>query len=712
MQLIRLENLCKSYRRGNLTIPVLQGVSLNVDRGELVALVGTSGSGKSTLMNILGCLDRPTSGQYWLDGREISSASADERATLRNTKIGFVFQNFNLLPRTSALNNARLPLDYSPAHPCEGDSRRHAERMLQLVGLSERMDHEPAALSGGQQQRVAIARSLMNRPSLLLADEPTGNLDSRTTEEVLRLLQRLNQEEGLTIILVTHDENVARHASRVIRINDGAIVDEGQPSERRRLNSTQTANLPPPPDASVNASWTGLKNLARTSRTALRALRRNIMRSALTCLGIVIGIAAVIAMMEIGGGSSRSIQRAIASLGASVIQIDPADVSVGGVSSGRGGRATLTMEDADALRLECSALQNVAPSVDCWGQVVYANRNWRPGRILGATPDYLAVRNWPVEEGDPFTADDVRASSAVCLIGRTVAEKLFGTESPLGKEVRLRGVGLKVLGILARKGANVMGQDQDDFLLAPLTTVKFRVTGQRQSTQPVGPVSSSTSANTPSQVYPGQLAPLYPPQSVSQAVNTPQLIRFTDLDDVWVAAGSPHNIPLAIRQVTAVLRDRHHIQAGALDDFKIRDHTEISETFAATSRVMTNLLLVVALISLVVGGVGIMNIMLVSVTERTREIGIRMALGARARDILRQFLVEAVVLCLAGGVVGILLGRGASVTITNLLHWPTLLSLPAIIASVAVSCTVGIAFGFYPAWKASRLDPIEALRYE
>jgi ABC-type antimicrobial peptide transport system permease subunit len=436
------------------------------------------------------------------------------------------------------------------------------------------------------------------------------------------------------------------------------------------------------------------------------------MRSMLTCLGIVIGIAAVIAMMELGGGSSRSIQQAISSLGASMIQIDPADVSVAGVNSGGGGRATMTMEDADALRSECSALQSVAPSVDCWGQVVYGNQNWRPGRVLGATPDYLAVRNWPVAQGEPFTEEDVHSSAAVCLIGQTVAEKLFGTESPLGKELRLRGIGLKVVGVLAFKGANVMGQDQDDFLLAPLTTIKFRVTGQRQGGQSVAAPSSASSANTRSQAYPSQQPPLYPPQSASQAVNTPQLVRFPNLDDVWVAAGSPQNIPAAIRQVTAVLRDRHHLPPGTPDDFKIRDHTEIAQTFAATSRVMTNLLLVVALISLIVGGVGIMNIMLVSVTERTREIGIRMAVGARGRDILRQFLIEAVVLCLAGGTVGILLGRGASVAITALLHWPTLLSLPAIIASVAVSCTVGIVFGFYPAWKASRLDPIEALRYE
>jgi macrolide transport system ATP-binding/permease protein len=711
-ELIHLDNICKNYYRGTLEIPVLQGVSLTIARGELVALVGTSGSGKSTLMNILGCLDRPTSGSYRLEGKEIASLSADERAGLRNTKIGFVFQNFNLLPRTSALNNARMPLDYSAAHPSDTDSCSHAERMLKLVGLADRMDHEPAALSGGQQQRVAIARALINRPQLLLADEPTGNLDSRTTEEVLRMFQELNEKEGLTIIIVTHDESVARHAQRIIRMKDGVIVVEGPPVQSQPADRIQSPDLPPPPGIPLHRRVSQFKHTTRTGRMALRALRRNVMRSMLTCLGIVIGIAAVIAMMELGGGSSRSIQQAIASLGASMIQIDPAAVSVGGVSSGSGGEATLTMEDAEALRNECGALQNVAPSVDCWGQAVYGNVNWRPGRILGTTPEYLAVRNWPVAQGDPFSMEDVRSSAAVCLIGQTVADKLFGVDLPLGKELRLRGVGLKVVGVLSRKGANVMGQDQDDFLLAPLTTVKFRITGQRQGNQPAATTSSTTPASTPSQIYPSQQPPLYPPPSATQAANNPQLVRFTDLDDVWVAAGSPENIPLAIRQIKSVLRDRHHIQTGVPDDFKIRDHTEIAQTFAATSRVMTNLLLVVALISLVVGGVGIMNIMLVSVTERTREIGIRMAVGARARDILRQFLIEAVVLCLAGGIAGILLGRGASEAITSFLHWPTLLSLPAIVASVGVSCTVGIVFGFYPAWKASRLDPIEALRYE
>ena len=452
----------------------------------------------------------------------------------------------------------------------------------------------------------------------------------------------------------------------------------------------------------------------RIIQTAIKALRRSPMRAMLTTLGIVIGVAAVIAMMEIGAGSSGAIRKAIASMGANVLNLRSGAASSGGVTFGAGSITTLTPDDCEAILRECPAVRNASPLVHTRTQVVYGSRNWVPTFIYGVTPAYMDVQNWTMDEGELFTNRDVLNSNKVCVLGQTLVRELFQGESPIGKEIRIKNISFMVLGVLRSKGANMMGMDQDDIILAPWTTIKYRVTGSAlaETNQSASSSSSNSSVNTLSNLYPGGQPSLYPEKSEIQAADNPMPVRFASIDHILVAAQSANEIPSAIRQITAVLRERHHIRPGEPDDFSIRDMTEMSNTLSSTTTLMTNLLLCVAMISLVVGGVGIMNIMLVSVTERTREIGLRMAVGARSRDIMRQFLVEAVVLCLVGGALGILLGHGGSHLVRLFLHWPVETSLTAIIAAVLVSAAVGIVFGFYPAWKASLMDPIEALRYE
>jgi ABC-type antimicrobial peptide transport system permease subunit len=455
----------------------------------------------------------------------------------------------------------------------------------------------------------------------------------------------------------------------------------------------------------------------RTVALALRALRRNTTRAVLTTLGIVIGVAAVIAMMEIGKGSSRSIERTIASMGANNLLVQPGTAASGGISFGTGSVLTLTPQDCEAILTQCPAVKAAAPVVRARTQVVHGGRNWVPLYIYGTTPAYLEVRDWTkLEAGECFTDRDVRNASKVCVLGATLVRELFHGESPIGAEVRVQNVGLRVVGVLTRKGANTMGFDQDDLLLAPWTTIKSRISGSslqnvNQSGGGAAASGASTAVNSLDAVYPGGVA-LFPAPSAAQQADTPQPVRFANVDQITAAARSSDVISDAIAQVTDLLRERHRVRLGEPDDFNVRDMTEMSKALTSTTDLMTNLLLVVATISLVVGGVGIMNIMLVSVTERTREIGLRMAVGARERDVLRQFLAEAIVLCLVGGAIGIALGRGGSKLVNALLHWPTETSMAAVVAAVAVSASVGVVFGWYPAWKASRLDPIEALRHE
>jgi ABC-type antimicrobial peptide transport system permease subunit len=452
-----------------------------------------------------------------------------------------------------------------------------------------------------------------------------------------------------------------------------------------------------------------------TLKTASGALRRNVMRTLLTTLGIVIGVGAVITMMEIGNGASLAIQRTLTAIGANTLVIIPGAQFVGGINYGIGSMTTLTPNDADAIAKGCPAIASVAPIVRARTQVVYGNKNWVPTYIYGSTPSFLQVRDWvDMDEGESFTEHDVRNASKVCVVGKTIVRELFAGQSPIGKEIRVRNVAFKVIGVLQQKGANMMGQDQDDILLAPWTTIKYRVvattlSGGNQSTTNT---SNTTEVNSLTMTYPNISTSLYPTQSTNEAADLPQPIRFANVDQILTAARGPEWIQTAIDQITDVIRENHHLRPTAPNDFTVRDMTEITKAMSSTTDLITRLLLYVAMISLMVGGVGIMNIMLVSVTERTREIGLRMAVGAEPNDILRQFLTEAIVLCLAGGIMGIIAGRGASMIVSKVLHWPTAPSIGAVVAAVVVSASVGVIFGFYPAWKGSRLDPIDALRYE
>ncbi len=468
-----------------------------------------------------------------------------------------------------------------------------------------------------------------------------------------------------------------------------------------------------------------MNKFLRILRTAFRALRRNIMRSALTTLGIVIGVAAVIAVVEIGQGSSTAVQKRIASMGANNIMVFPGAAASGGVTFGSGSVITLIPQDADAIAKYCPAVNSVATVVRARTQVTFANKNWVPVYIYGTTPSFLDVREWTdLDEGEPFTDADVRNKACVCLVGQTIKRELFGGEDPVGRELRLQNVRFRVIGLLSSRGANMMGIDQDDIILAPWTSIKGYVSSSTLSsvnqstgaaangTTTANTVNGATAVNSLAASYPGGYTSIYPTVDPLRAVDYPQQTKFPNIDQIIARANNADQIPIAIGQISSLLHERHHIKPGQADDFSIRDMTEMANVMSSTTQTTTSALIVVAIVSLFVGGVGIMNIMLVSVTERTREIGLRMAVGARPEDILRQFLVEAVVLCLMGGFMGIAFGRSAAMILNYFFRLPIEISILAIVAAISVSAAVGIIFGFYPAWKASRLDPIEALRYE
>ncbi len=659
---IEVEDLVKVYDLGEQTVEALKGVSLRVFQGEIVALMGPSGSGKSTLMNLLGFLDRPTSGRYFLKGQDVGGLSSDEMATLRNRELGFVFQNYNLLARTTSLENAELPALYSGMPTSEG--RRKARETLDLVGLGDRAMHRPTQLSGGQQQRVAIARALLNDPQIILADEPTGNLDTRTGAEIIELFKALNRERGITIIFVTHDPEVASHGQRIIHFKDGLVEREEVGSQPASPASTSFADVAAAGGSGVNHSRGGVgAGIQDNVRIALRAIRVNMLRSVLTMLGVIIGVGAVIAMVAIGEGAKARVAKQMERLGSNRLSVRSGTVTRGGRRV-RGGRVkTLTEGDSKAILAEVPGVRHVAPHVRGSAQVVFGNKNWHPV-FTGTTPDYLRIMNWGVESGSNFTEEDILLNRKIALLGQTVAQELFGDEYPLGQTVRIKHIPFEVVGVLRERGTSSYVGDLDDVVLVPLRTAQRKLLGIRHLR---GIEVSAESKDVTSDVQDG---------------------------------------------VSALLRVRHKITGTKLDDFRVRNRTEIIEAANEAASTLGYLLAGIAGVALIVGGIGIMNIMLVSVTERTREIGVRLAVGARRRDIRRQFLTEAMVLSLLGGIVGILTGAGASLGLSYIGEWQIVISAGSVLLAFAFAAAIGVFFGFQPANRAARLNPIEALRYE
>jgi macrolide transport system ATP-binding/permease protein len=634
----------KHYQNGDTIVRALDGVSLKIHSGEFVAIMGQSGSGKSTLMNIIGCLDRPTSGSYRVLGKEAANLSPDELAALRRETFGFVFQRYNLLATATAGENVEIPSVYAGL-PKQKRSTR-ARGLLQRLGLGDRTDHRPAELSGGQQQRVAIARALVNDPPVILADEPTGALDSKSGDEVLSLLKELHVE-GRTIILITHAENVAQHASRIVRIQDGRILDDSGVVTRENRPLVDIADL------SLKSAVTLAGSMQEALVTAWRSLRVNIFRTVLTLLGIIIGVAAVVAMLAVGEGSRQKVLDRISSFGTNLMLIRPGAAGI----RNAGDIVTLIPEDAAAIKT-LPNIETALPERSGRMTVRFGNRDYQTS-VQGTGEDFPQARDWKVAEGQFFNADDMKQYAPVVVLGGTVAKTLFpdGGEA-VGNYVLLKNVPFLVIGVMTEKGASPNGSDQDDVIFTPISTGLVRLFGKSY-------LSSIT-------------------------------IKVSDAADIAATQERVENL----------LRERHRTE-----DFSVRNMASYLQAAIETQDTFTLLLGTVAAISLLVGGIGVMNIMLVSVVERTREIGIRMATGARMRDILLQFNIEAAVVCAAGGLLGILVGVAAGM-ILRYSGMSVIFSLtPALLAFACASAT-GLIFGYLPARKAARLDPVVALASE
>ena len=629
--MIEIKNVTKTYQMGDTTVHALRGVSLTIEDGDFVAIMGPSGSGKTTMANVLGLLDVPSSGSYKLNGREISQLSEDDLAVLRREEIGFIFQQFNLLPRMSAAENVALSLLYS-GHENE---EKFEYKLLKNVGLGTRSDH---------------------KPKMILADEPTGNLDSVSEKEIMKILHDLN-EQGITIVIITHEDEIGEQANRLIRMRDGVV----QSDERKKTFKKSEAKK-----AAIEIETTAKINTAEVVeyfRQGLKTLLANKVRTCLSMLGILIGVAAVVATLAIGSGAQRAIEKQLASLGSNLIVLRSGAVRVAGVSQEAGATTRLNFEDAKALKNELSEVKEVSPSVNGRGQVTFLNKNWST-QIIGASPPYARIRAAQPLVGRFITDEENSKRARVAVIGETVISELFGDKNPIGEMIKINKVNFQIIGILPQKGANGW-QDQDDVIVIPILTAMYRLLGKEY------------------------------------------------VDSIDIEAKNAESVDDMQEKIMDLMYARKRVPFSQRKDaFQIRNMADIKETLSESSKTMSILLSSIAAISLLVGGIGIMNIMLVSVTERTKEIGLRKAIGAKKRDILMQFLAESVVVSVIGGLAGIILGVGSAKILSTLAGWDTLVSINSVLLAFSFSVFIGLLFGIYPARKASDLMPIDALRYE
>ena len=641
--MIKLENISKTFKFGENEIYALKNINLTIQKGEFVAIIGQSGSGKSTLMNILGALDTPSSGSYFIDGREISRFDLDELAMLRSKKFGFVFQRYNLISTLNSMQNVALSAVYAGVEKSVREAK--ANEILSDLGLGDKTQNLPNKLSGGQQQRVSIARALINGGEIILADEPTGALDSKSGIKVMEIIKNLH-EKGHTIILVTHDSNIAEWANRIIEIKDGEILTDTKKSELKFELKEQ--NLPQKREFSAN-----FDRFKESFKMSISSIFAHKLRSILTMLGIIIGVMSVICVIALGKGSQEQIMSSIKRIGTNTIEIFPGS----GFGDMRSGRIkTLTRDDASYLAKQ-NFLDYSTPNTNTSGVITYANKNIN-GSLRGGGKDSLAVNGITLQSGRTFSADDIENSRAVVIIDQNAKNELFADENPIGKTIFFNRRPLSIIGVAAPNDA--FGSSENVRIYAPYTSVINNITGDRYI------------------------------HSITVKVK----------DDIDSQA--------AEERVKKLLSQKH----GKSDFFTFNSDT-IKQTVESTTQTMQLLIASIAAISLIVGGIGVMNIMLVSVTERTKEIGIRMAIGARKSDILQQFLIEAVLLCVLSGIIGVILAFFAGEIFNSLnLDFVMRFSVAPVVLSIVASSAIGIIFGYIPALQASKLNPIDALLQE